>query len=451
MANRIAKAYEMTDAKITFVSLVDKAANKKQFLITKAEDGKAQFQTYGRILKTDGKAHEVTGIVYEPMTEDSQGNYMTEEEITKAAHWFAKNGNKIDLQHSFEPLKGAAVVESSVAKCDYALNGVPIQKGTWLMTVEITDDTIFEAIEKGEITGFSMGGIGNYSQEDVTLTKAEEGTKSRGKEGKGIFKRLAGRFGMDGIAKGRVKESYLERITSENFWQAFYALQDTLFHWSYYEEKRVAEEHPEAVQEALKDFHEIVTDLFANPEMVAKSVKGICKAGKKISRENQEMLKHIYESLGEFLAKFEEEEELEVTKAEIQEIVKAALVECMGNPVTTTQQTPQKAQNIAKGDMVEVVKQAIAQHMGQKDTTIQNEQAVTKEEVQTMIDVAIQKATGVEVAMPQESSIEDKDAITKAVTMAMEPFLKQAGLPTNLNSSEVQKSVETPHYLHGIL
>lgn len=452
MAHNIAKAYEMTDAKITFVSLVDKAANKKRFLITKAEDGKAQFQTYGRILKTDTNAHEVTGIVYEPMTEDSQGNYMTEEEITKAAHWFAKNGNQVDLQHSFEPLAGAAVVESSVAKCDYALNGVPIQKGTWLMTVEITDDTIFEAIEKGEITGFSMGGIGNYSQEDVTLTKAEEGTKSRGKEGKGIFKRLAGRFGMDGIAKGRVKESYLERITSENFWQAFYALQDTLFHWSYYEEKRVAEENPEAVQEALEDFHEIVTELFANPETVAKSVKGICKAGKKISRENQEMLKQIHESLGEFLAKFEEEEEeLAVTKAEMQEIVKAALAECMGNPVTTTQQTPQKTQNIAKGNVAEVVKQAIAEHMGQKDTTIQTEQAVTKEEVQTMIDTAIQKATSEGGAVVQEPAVNDIDAITKAVALAMEPFLKQAGLPTNLNNNEVQKSVEAPHYLHGIL
>lgn len=34
---RIAKAYAITDAKISFVSLVNKAANKKQFLITKSE------------------------------------------------------------------------------------------------------------------------------------------------------------------------------------------------------------------------------------------------------------------------------------------------------------------------------------------------------------------------------------------------------------------------------
>lgn len=81
--SKIAKAYAITDAKISFVSLVNKAANKKQFLITKSENGAARFSTYGRILKMDSDSHFVTGIVYEPMVEDTQGNYMTEEEITK--------------------------------------------------------------------------------------------------------------------------------------------------------------------------------------------------------------------------------------------------------------------------------------------------------------------------------------------------------------------------------
>ena len=108
----IAKAYAITDAKISFVSLVDKAANKKQFLITKADGGAANFSTFGKILKADADSHFVTGIVYEPMVEDSQGNYMTEEEITKAAYWFAKNGNQADIQHCFQKCEGAAVVES---------------------------------------------------------------------------------------------------------------------------------------------------------------------------------------------------------------------------------------------------------------------------------------------------------------------------------------------------
>lgn len=45
MPDKVAKAYAINDAKIMFVSLVGKAANKHQFLITKSEDGKADFQT----------------------------------------------------------------------------------------------------------------------------------------------------------------------------------------------------------------------------------------------------------------------------------------------------------------------------------------------------------------------------------------------------------------------
>ena len=130
----VEKATEIKNARIQFVSLVDKAANKRQFLLKKANDGKASFTTYGRIVKTDTENHYVTGIVYEPMEEDSHGDYMTEDEITKAAYYFAKNGDKVDLQHSFEPLDGATVVENWITKADFKIDNEEIRKGTWLMT-----------------------------------------------------------------------------------------------------------------------------------------------------------------------------------------------------------------------------------------------------------------------------------------------------------------------------
>ena len=193
------KAYEITDAKIQFVSLVDKAANKRQFLIKKEDGGRAAFTTYGRIVKADAETHYVTGIVYEPMAEDSHGNFMTEAEITKAAYWFAKNGNKVDLQHSFEPLDGASVVESWIAKADFDIDGETIKKGTWLMTVEVADESVWEGIEKGEITGLSMGGLGNYSEEDVEL---ENVSKQETSEKKGLLKQLGENVGADRGGKG---------------------------------------------------------------------------------------------------------------------------------------------------------------------------------------------------------------------------------------------------------
>ena len=103
MSKGLRKAYEITEAKIQFVSLVDKAANLRTFLLKKEDGGKAAFTTYGKILKADPENHYITGVVYEPMTEDSQGNFMTEAEITKAAYYFAKNSGQVDVQHSFEP------------------------------------------------------------------------------------------------------------------------------------------------------------------------------------------------------------------------------------------------------------------------------------------------------------------------------------------------------------
>lgn len=151
----IKKAFEITDARIQFVSLVNKTANKKQFLIMKAEKGQANFSTCGRIVKIDEANHYITGIVYEPMAEDAHGNYMSEEEIIKAAYWFAKNGDSVDIQHSFTALKDAAVVENWVAKADFDIDGETIKKGTWLITVKVSDNEVWDAVQKGEITGFT--------------------------------------------------------------------------------------------------------------------------------------------------------------------------------------------------------------------------------------------------------------------------------------------------------
>lgn len=171
---KLKKAFAITDAKISFVSLVDAAANKHKFLITKQEDGKAGITTYGKIIKADAESHYVTGIVYEPMVEDTDGNFMTEEEIIKAAYWFAKNGDKVDLQHNFEPLSGATVVETWVAKADFEIEDTAVKKGTWLITVEITDDSVWKDIHDGKITGFSMGGVGQFSEEDTDLDNANK-------------------------------------------------------------------------------------------------------------------------------------------------------------------------------------------------------------------------------------------------------------------------------------
>lgn len=438
----IEKAYAINDAKILFVSLVDKAANKKNFLITKSENGKADFQTNGRILKADEESHQVTGVVYEPMVEDTQGNYMTEAEIEKAAHWFMKNQGSVDLQHSFEPLEGAHVVESHVAKCDEEINGETVRKGTWVMTMEIEDQEIFDAIEKGELTGFSMGGTGVYSTEDVELPEPDSGLE-KSSRGKGILKQLASLFGMDTIEKGDVKDRFNSRIKQDNFRTAFYTLSDYLFEGYNMSTGRWEPQTDEKlIAEALQDFMDIATSLLASGEPISKAMNAepVEKAGKAISSKNLDTLRSIHESLGGFLSNFEETEDDDVTKAEVESIVNEAITKAMnaqnGAQVALTAQ--------GEGNPADVVNKATQGKSGVAE-------GITAETIQKMVDEAAQKAT-----QPAEQTLntaeEINTAIKEAVAKAMEPVLKSAGLPTNLNGNEgdVQKNNEV-HYLHGIL
>lgn len=466
MAGSLRKAYEITDAKIQFVSLVDKAANKRQFLLKKEDGGKATFTTYGRIVKTDAENRYVTGIVYEPMAEDSQGNFMTEAEITKAAYWFAKNGDKVDLQHSFEPLDGANVVENWIAKADFEIDGEKIRKGTWLMTVEVTDADVWAGIEKGDITGFSMGGLGNYSEEDVDLDSVSKQQDTNKK--KSLLKQVAEALGLGTVEKGYMAELYAERSKGSLFWNAMNTLEEVLYSYDPITGRWRYEADEGRVRECLEDFTTIITSILTSGESITKAIQtdrpeAVAKAGKKMSGKNKETLKGIYESLGTFLKEFDDpepetdpdkdgepdggdktktdkdKEGKEVTKQEVETIVSAAIAKAMGNSGQQQEQPAQGAQS-ATGAVEKAA-----------PTGSTPPEAITPESVEKMVQEAIAKAM-----TPQEEHVtaeQVQEMITAAVAKAVDPVLKSRGLPSNLGGDgTVEKQAgEEPHYLAGIL
>lgn len=438
----VAKAYEITDAKIKFVSLVDKAANLKKFLITKAEAGEATFTTCGRIVKADAANHFVTGIVYEPLTEDAHGNYMTEEEITKAAYYFAKNGGDVDLQHSFEPLDGAAVVESWIAKADFQCGDEDVKKGTWLMTMEINDQKIWEAIEKGDITGFSMGGVGVYSEEDTQLDNVAKnftGIEPEQSEKKGVFKKLAEMFGFDVVEKGEFADKYAEKQKANSFWNAFYTLQNMLCHWDSWSGKDVLETDEAKVKDALADFTTIVEGILTSPTPVTKQLAAadepVAKAGKKISGANLETLQTAYAALGVLLEAVAEtkpeDEEKEKEKPNPDAGTSGGSEENpddVPNPDEGEEDKDKEEKDLTKAEVEKLVQdavtEAVTKALGEQQNEPQPDEAVTKEMVQEMV--------------------------SKAVTEAIEPVLKARGVPSAMNDGTGEQPVEK-HYLHGIL
>jgi len=463
MSKGLRKAYEITEAKIQFVSLVDKAANLRTFLLKKADDGKATFTTCGRIVKADPESHHVTGIVYEPMAEDSQGNYMTEDEITKVAYWFAKNSNQVDIQHSFKPFKDGAVVESWIAKADFAIGEEQVKKGTWLMTVEVNNPKVWESIEKGDITGFSMGDVGTYSEEDVDLDTV---TKQDSTEKRELLKQFAKFLGLDVVEKGAVAELYEERSKSARFWEAFYALEDTLSRWDCYSGKTVYETDGDKIRECLEDFGKIITDLLTTEGNIAKSLaeaRPVEKAGKKMSGKNKETLAGIYESLGAFLKKFDDPEPDDETKEKAKEEDEGT-----GKPDDETKPDKDKEdKEVNKTEVQKIVDEAIAktlnpqgQNTPQTGTTPATSVAkteggepagatITPETVAKMVSEAIEKAT-----TPNQEPVtveQVQEMITASVAKAIDPLLKSKGIPSNLGTGTGTVEKQEQHYLHGIL
>ncbi|WP_411734894.1 XkdF-like putative serine protease domain-containing protein [Paenibacillus sp. M2] len=276
----------MKDAKITHLSLVDKGANGVPFAIIKAA-GKNAIQKQVQIAKVDDTQHIVIGVVYQPDVEDVHGDMMDAVEIEKAAHLFMENQHtyNIDKQHDLDTDKGY-VVESYIAPCDMVIGDQVIAKGSWVAGVKVTDDDTWEDIQKGEITGFSMWGVG----------KREE-VEDEEEVSKGLIHNIkkAINAALSPIVKGAVADKYNKNRKNREFWAAQDALNAVLFRWDSWESGM--ETDPEVIREALQDFVEIAQDVLVQEDIVkaiGKPPEAIVKAGKKISASN---LQHIDDAI----------------------------------------------------------------------------------------------------------------------------------------------------------
>ena len=410
--SKVQKAIAIYDAKIQFVSLVDKAANLKQFLVTKQADGEAQFSTYSKILKIDQAAHYITGIVYEPMAEDAHGNYMTEDEIRKAAYWFAKNGDKVDLQHSFESADGLVVVENYVAPCDMTIGDTPVVKGTWVLTVECSNEAVWQAVKKGKLTGFSMGGFGKYSEEDVALEDVTKAGGDNAAEKTSLFKRLGKFLGLDLVEKGEVMDT-----------------------------------EPDS----------------ADVKAVSLPVS---KTGRKMSGANKAKLDEIFQAFSAFKSAFDESEDgedagegEEVTKKEEHDMNRAETEALVNEAITKalTEAGIRKAAPAASEQppAPQAPPEANVQKQGEVPAGVP---APPAPDMEAMISKAAENAVkkvlleaGIIEEVPDPDAPVTKAEIEQIVSDALAPMMKAFSLPQNLNDARPVEKGGDVHYLHGLL
>jgi hypothetical protein len=308
---------ELKNATITHVSYVDKGANQKKFFLTKA-DKKPTFEKQIKILtKAADTQRLVYGVVYEPDVWDSQGDFMTAVEIEKSAHVFMKDARNIDLQHNFEKGYGD-VVESYIAPQDFEVGDETIKKGSWVLVTKASEE-VWESIQKGEITGYSMAGIAETVQKQSEPLQDDNLMR-------GFFNAMKSFFTGEKVQKGVVADKYNKNKKNREFWAVQDALNSVLFRWDFWEGGM--EIDPNTIREALQDFVTIAEQVLISEDII-KAIgpppEHIAKAGKKISAARLDRLRNAHEALGEILVEVDEKEETEVNKQDIEAMINKAL------------------------------------------------------------------------------------------------------------------------------
>jgi SAM-dependent methyltransferase len=131
------------------------------------EEEKARFFKF---IKINKKQQIVGGVIYEPMVEDSQGDYADAEEIQKAMYKFMEkyfmNQSRIKIMHKGK-LHSFPILECFQPEEDTKKGKDIIKAGSWWVMIKIADKNIWQEVEKGVLKGFSMAGVA--SEEKVSV------------------------------------------------------------------------------------------------------------------------------------------------------------------------------------------------------------------------------------------------------------------------------------------
>lgn len=105
---------------------------------------------------------QVTYIAMRADSTDAHGDYTTASEVRKAKESFnkalLKKQTMSNLFHMYET-NTYDVIESYISPADMSLNGHLVQKGDWLMTLQVNSESLWDMVLKGEVVGLSIGAV----------------------------------------------------------------------------------------------------------------------------------------------------------------------------------------------------------------------------------------------------------------------------------------------------
>ncbi len=148
---------------------------KNEAVIVKSEEWKTVTEKVTRevrVTKIDEEKRLVFGEVFAPLVPDTQGDFMTAEQIEKMAHDFlrARRQKRVDQNHDNEEA-GAVIVESFIVRegdLDFPI------LGAWVVGTHIPKDEVWARELNGELNGFSMEAVVTKRVREVTIELEDE-------------------------------------------------------------------------------------------------------------------------------------------------------------------------------------------------------------------------------------------------------------------------------------
>lgn len=130
--------------------------------ITKAQTEEQGEDSVGTLQVAKSLDKDLMQVTYVSMNvgTDLHGDFTSEQEVRKAKESFNKSLQNCYLFHSV-PTISFSVIESYLLPLDGVLNGHFVQKGTWLITLQVHDEELWEQIVDGRINGISIGAMAN--------------------------------------------------------------------------------------------------------------------------------------------------------------------------------------------------------------------------------------------------------------------------------------------------
>lgn len=113
-----------------------------------------RFQKTVDIKAVDADERTATGVVLEPDTLDHQGDFLRADAVAN----FHSDDPETGVMHAAFPDDAAELTRNEVLADDDEIDGENFEAGQWVVTREYTDDDLWQLVDDGVLTGFSIGG-----------------------------------------------------------------------------------------------------------------------------------------------------------------------------------------------------------------------------------------------------------------------------------------------------